>query len=351
MTAQDIEVGYPNDITRGRTIFKDKDDLSLAIQGVATYNDGANKTEVSAYTEPSEREYVIPPDRRINFYPVTEMGTKQLDDAGEVTFYDAKMVNADGSLDHIDRISMKLAFSNWGAIRTVTFFAAPFKYMIIVTDGSTTHYYTMEKQSAPLNIILPDDMTGTNSLTSPTQYIEVIFHDTDLGVDEAFVDGGSGTYYYAYKGIGVQCWADVYNTVDEGILGGFGFLANIGLSTLFDTLVGRLSDNEQLRQTAAVIKAPIEVFASALATAMCLAAYYQWIEVDEFVRKGGISKLINAALNPLNVAGTAIAAGSGLINNSMISLLVGKATGGIATFLVTQSMLAVIDDITLNAYM
>jgi hypothetical protein len=351
MTDNDIEVGYPNEISRGRTIYNNKENLSFVVQAIATYNDGGDKTEDSAWTAPDEREYVIPPDRMVNFNPVTEIGTKLLETDGEVTFHDSKMVNADVALDHIDRISQKIAFSNWGAIRGATFFPAPYKYIIIVTDGVATHYYTVEKGTGPVNIIFPDTMTGEQSVAAPTMTIEIIFHDTDLEITEAFVDAGSGTYYYAWKGISVQAWFDVQNTVDEGILGGLGFLANIGLSTLFSTLVSRLTENAQLQAAANVIKAPIEIFGTSIAAAICLGSYYQWIEVDEFIRKGGLGKLINAALNPMSIAGTAIAAGSGAIQNSMTSLLIGKAAGGISSYLTTQAMIAMIDDIHLNVFM
>jgi hypothetical protein len=347
--SQDIAIGYPSDMERGRTLVRDLESLALSGAMKVAYNDGSAQTETSNYTEPSERDYKIPPDRVLEFWPVTEIGEKKLVSTGEVTVHPHKVVCADSSLDHLDRISWLLAFNNWGAVKTITFFPAPYKYMLIVTDGTTTHYYTVTNKTGPLNVELPKDMTGENSLSSPTMTIEIIFHDTDLEVTEAFVDGGSGTYYFAWE-IPITAWADVYNTVDQGILGGIGFLANIGLSTLFDRLVDTFTQNEQLRMAANMAKVPLEVFGTSIATSLCLAAYYNWIEVDSFIRKGGLSKLINAAVNPLTIAGTMIGVGSGLIQNSMAGLLAGKAAGSVTTWMTTQSMLAIIDDVKICAF-
>lgn len=347
--SENVEVGYPSDMERGRTLVKDLETLSLSCAMKVAYNDGSAQTELSNYTEPSEREYKIPPDRILEFWPSTEIGTKKLVTAGEVTVHSHKIVIADGSLDHLDRISWLLAFSNWGAVRSITFMPAPYEYMLIVTDGTATHYYTVTQRTGPLNVELPEDMTGANSLTSPTMTIEIIFHDTDLGIDEAFVDGGSGTYYFAWA-VPVLAWADVYNTVDQGILGGIGFLANIGLSTLFDRLVSNFTSNPQLQMAANMAKVPVEIFGTSIATSLCLAAYYNWIEVDQFIRRGGLAKLIQAAINPITIAGTMVGVGSGLIDNSLVSLLTGKAAGSVTTWMTTQSMLAIIDDVRLTAF-
>lgn len=349
MADNEIQIGYPSDIQRGRTLIKDLVSLSLATQMKVAYNDGSAQTEDSAWTEPSERDYKLPPDRLIEFWPCTEIGSKLLETTGEVTVYEQKIYIADGSLNHLDRISWLVAFNNFGAIRAATFMPAPYEYMLKVTDGTTIHYYTVNIRTGPINIKFPNDMTGSQSLTAPTMYIEVIFHDTDLSIDEAFIDGGSGTFYFAWN-TPVLAWFDVYNTIDKGILGGIGFMANLGLSTLFDQLTATFIGNEQMRLAANAAKVPIEIFGTSIAVAICLAAYYNWIEVDKFLEEGGLMKLINAALNPVTVAGTLISAASGMIDNSLISLLVGKGAGAIDTWITTQAMLAVIDDIRLTAY-
>jgi hypothetical protein len=45
-----------------------------------------------------------------------------------------------------------------------------------------------------------------------------------------------------------------------------------------------------------------------------------------------------------------IGVGSGLIQNSMAGLLAGKAAGSVTTWMTTQSMLAIIDDVKICAF-
>jgi hypothetical protein len=310
------------------------------------YNDGAAKTEVSSFTQPSERDYVIPPDRIFPIYPVTRLGSKLLDTTGEVTIYQNRIYCADGSLDHFDRVSFVIGASNWGAVQSITAMPLNFEYMILVTDGSVTHLYKVSRNTGPVHIELPEDMTGEQTATSPTMYVEVIFFDTDYGITDGFVDDGAGTLYYAWMQP-LVLWLDVFNTVDTGILGGIGFLANIGLSSLFDRLIPMLTGNGQLQQAAQLAKIPLEVIGTSLATAMCLAVYYNWIEIDDFIRNGGFSKLISAVLNPVSVGGTIVSMATGAIENSW-SQLISKAAGGASTFMTTQAMLRIVDDIAVE---
>jgi hypothetical protein len=192
-------------------------------------------------------------------------------------------------------------------------------------------------------------MTGENSLTAPTMYIEIIFHDTDLGINEAFVDGGSGTYYFAWKNP-VKVWFDVFNSVDEGLLSGIGFFTDLAVSGLVTQLIDQFVNNERLRLAANVAKVPIQVYAESMAVAVGLAVYYKWIDFSKFLKNGGLSRLINAALNPISIGGTLISAASGLVDNTIINLLVGQGTQSISTWITTQSMLAVIDDTRLDCY-
>jgi uncharacterized membrane protein YidH (DUF202 family) len=346
MADNDILVGYPQDLVRGRTLYRDYLDLSLAAQMIQTYNDGGAQTEDSAWTETDEREYNMPPDRILTVYPTTLLGSKLLHTDGEVTVNENGFVNADGSLDHVDRHSVKIAFNNWGAIRNFTAMSNRYDYMIIVTDGSTTHLYTIAKNGPPVTIQLPSAMTGTQSLTAPTMYVEVIFFDTDYGLTSNFVAGASGAYYFVWNAP-VVLWFDVYNTIDTGILGGIGFLANLGLAALFNSVQNMLSDNAQLSLAASVAKVPIGVVISSLATALCLGAYYNWIDVDQFIRKGGIGKLVNAILNPIAVGSTVVGMAAGMLQNSWANVF-SAAAGSVSAFITTQAMLVVLDDIAVE---
>lgn len=313
---------------------------------IQTYNDGGAQTEDSAWTESDERDYNMPPDRIIQVYPTTLLGTKKLHTDGEVTVSENGFTNADGALAHIDRHSVKVAFNNWGAINNFTAMPCRYDYMLIVTDGTTTHLYTVQKNSQPMTIHLPSAMTGVQSITAPTMYIEVIFFDTDYGLTENFVAGGSGVYYFVWNEP-VTLWFDVYNTIDTGILGGIGFLANLGLAALFNQVEKMLSGNSQLAMAANIAKVPIGVIVSSLATALCLGAYYNWIDVDQFVRKGGIGRLVNAIMNPVAIGSTVVGMAAGLIQNTWANIF-SAAAGSVSAFLTTQAMLTVLDDIHLE---
>lgn len=347
MVDNDINIGYPPEIIKGRTLFKDLESLAFAAQMIVSYNDGGAQTEDSDWSEPTERAYVIPPDRIFAIYPVTRLGTKKLHSDGEVTVYENKIVCADATYNHFDRVSVKLAASNFGGIGNITVFPLMFEFMVLVTDGTITHLYKVSRNTGPVTIQLPEDMTGEQTVTAPTMYLELIFYDTDYGITEGFVlDDTNKTLYYAWMQPAI-IWCDVVNTLDTGILGGIGFLANIGLSSLFDRIIPMLTDHAQLQVAAKVAKIPIEVIATSLGVAICLGAYYNWIEVDKFISKGGIGRLIQAVLNPVGVGGTLVAMGTGLINNSWANLF-SKAAGGVSTWMTTQAMLQIVDDIQLE---
>lgn len=346
MTANDIIVGYPQDLVRGRTLYRDYLDLSVASQMRQSYNDGGAQVEASTWTESDERAYNMPPDRILQVYPTTLLGTKKLDTTGEVTINENGFVNADSSLSHIDRHSVRIAFNNWGAINVMTAIPARYDYMIIVTDGTTTHLYTVKSNSVPMTIHLPSAMTGSQDLSAPTMYVEIIFFDTDYGLTSNFVAGASGAYYFVWNEP-VTLWFDVYNTIDTGILGGVGFLANLGLAALFNSVTKMLGGNAQLSLAANIAKVPVGVIVSSLATALCLGAYYNWIDVDQFVRKGGMGKLINAIMNPIAVGSSVVGMAAGLIQNTWANIF-SAAAGSVSAFLTTQAMLAVLDDIHLE---
>lgn len=330
----------------GRTLIRDISALTIVSQFVHTYNDGADKTEVSAWTEPSEREYRMQPDRLFKIFPTTLYGTKLLDTTGECTFNTNGFVNADASLDHIDRVSCKIALSNWGACRNVTFFPNDYDYMVLVTDGTSTHIYKITKGSGPKTILLPPDMTGSNSTSSPTMYIEVIFFDTDLALTEAFYAGASGAYYFVWDKP-VTCWFDIYNSVDIGILGGVTAVADLAVSLAFSKLIDSVAQNAMVGQVANVLKVPLEVLTTAIATTVAMAYYYNWIEIEKFMSQGGILKLLNAMTNPLAVGSTLVSMGTAAIDNKW-SNIISKASGSVSSLLVAQGMLAMLDDVALD---
>jgi hypothetical protein len=350
--SQDIQIGYPQVVERKRTLIKDLEDLECAAQMEVSYNDGSDVEETSTFTVANERDYRMPPDRQIKILPVTQLGTKLLESTGEVTIHSTKIVNADGSYDHTNRISVRIAFTNWSAIQDFICYPCEYPYMVLVTDGTATHLYKVTTNTGPLLVQFPDDMGGVQTIASATKYVEFIFYDdTYDGMDGTFIDD-SGTLYWIYQQP-ITVLVNVYNSVDTGLLGGIGVFTDLGLNVVVDAIVKRFSDNETVSLLANTLGVRVSSLLSSIGVAVAMASYYRWIEIEKFFSNNGLQRILNGLANPAVISSQLVALGAGALGtkfNGILSSIGSMAAGGLSGYFTMQALLTMMDDVQLNIY-
>jgi hypothetical protein len=348
MADTDINFGYPNLITKGRTVIMDKEDLTFYAKGLVSYNDGGAQTEDSNWTEPSEREYVIPPDRKLNLFPVKEMGNGLIVTTGEVTVYEQKIVCADAAFDHFDRVAFRIAPSHCGAMQELVVYPMPYDYIVDVYDGSAHRYYMVSKLKGPVLVDLSDEFEGENS--TKAKYIEFILFDTDLELTEGFsLDAANKTLYYLWPKTPVQILVNVYNSIDTGLYGAMAFITDIGLTNMYKVIVDNLISNQLYDQLASTVGQAVMPFVTSIAQGLTLAVYWKHTTLKNLVESDIMTRVLAASMNPMAIVSTTTAILSGYYGNKYINLA-SQVAGGATAALQLQAILQVLDDVALNIY-